>query len=363
MEMHPMPLWKGTILLAALAVLLGCQNGKAVTAAPGPKKQEKVPVATAKVRADTAASYFATTSTLQPEARAEVRSRTTGVVRQIHCEEGDQVEAGALLLTLEDDDQKIRLNQARLAAEQAQSEFTRMAAMREKGILSDQDFDLVRNKLKQAEADVEQATLQLSYTSISAPFSGHVVRRLVDPGADITPGTSLFVMMDLEPLLLRIHLPSNRMAKVKKGQKVEIRVKELEPFSGVISLVSPIVDEATGTVKITAEVRDYPSLVRPGDFAEVRIQTLVRPNALLIPSTAVIEEPGGAYVFEAREGRAVRRSIRLGIVESGWSEVVEGLELGLPVVVRGQRNLQDGAEIEVMEEEAPQGDAEKESQP
>ncbi|MCB1050601.1 MAG: efflux RND transporter periplasmic adaptor subunit [Acidobacteria bacterium] len=345
----------GFLILGTVACNKADANQKAQG---GPPKMEKVPVAVSPVKIGPATSYFATTSTLQPEARAEIRSRTTGIVRQIFKEEGDAVEKEDILLKLEDDDLKIRLEQAQIALNQAQTEYDRKQRMKEMGVLADQEFDLVKHNLEKAQADLNQAELSLSYTVITAPFSGKIVRRQVDVGANITPGIELFQIMDTDPLLLKIYLPSNRMAQIKVGQKVEIEVTPYPAFTGEISLVSPIVEEETGTVKVTAEVHQYPNGIRPGDFAKVRILTLKRDNAMLVNSSAVIEEPSGHFVYVLDGNKARKQAVELGIVESGWTEIISGLDPASQIVVKGQRNLREGSEVVVIETKKTETEAE-----
>jgi RND family efflux transporter MFP subunit len=118
---------------------------------------------------------------------------------------------------------------------------------------------------------------------------------------------------------------------------------------GKVSLVSPIVDPATGTVKVTAEIHDYPPGTRAGDFAQVRIVTARHERATLVPSRAVFEEQGSDILFVVEDHKAVRRIVETGFVDGDLTEVLGGVEEGELVIVKGQRELRDGAGVEVLE--------------
>ncbi|QTD52594.1 efflux RND transporter periplasmic adaptor subunit [Sulfidibacter corallicola] len=345
------------ILMVVGALQIGCsqatQGGQqpAANGQTAKKKEVKpIPVAVTTVEVDDAASYYTTTTTIQAEYRASILARTTGVVRHLAHEEGATVEAGEMLLQLEDDDQKLKVRQAQLELKHLQNEQARRAKMREAGFLSPQEYDEIENQVERAMASVEEAELALSYTQVRAPFSGRLVRRLIDLGANVQPGTELFQIMDVDPLLLRVYIPANRLGRVQPGQEIKIRRdSDGTELTGIINLVSPIVDAESGTVKVTAQITSYPEGIRPGDFVEARVVTELRRDAMLVPSVAVFEEKGESILYVSNSGKAERRVVEVGFVESGKTEILEGITANDMVVVKGQRNLRDGIPIDVKE--------------
>jgi membrane fusion protein (multidrug efflux system) len=307
-------------------------------------------VAVAEVEIGDASSYYTSTATLEAEHHAQLLARTTGVVREIAREEGDRVKAGDLLLRLEDDEARQRLEQADANLAMAQAEHARRTRMRDGGLLSDEEFETTENTLRIREAERELAKLQFDFTRVRSPLDGRVVRRLVDLGQNVTPGTPLFEVMDVEPLLARVHIPAKRMGFVEVGQDITISLETTdETLHGRVSLVSPIVDPTTGTVKVTAEIDDYPETTRPGDFAQVSIVTERHEATRLVPSVAVFEEQGRDVLYVVEDGKAARRIVETGFVDGDLTEIVDGLSPEALVVVRGQRQLRDGAEVEVLE--------------
>lgn len=311
--------------------------------------REAVNVAVELVRLGEAASFYTTTASIEAEFEAEIRSRSEGVVKELLKEEGDVVESGDLLAVIDDSDQILRLKQAELTAEQARGEYRRSQRMEKAGVLPADQFELTENALKQAEAELELATLALSYTRVNAPFAGTITGRLIDVGANISPAAALFNIMDMDPLLVKVHVPATRMGKVAVGQDVDVHVESVEAhLTGRIRLISPVVDPATGTVKVTVEIDSYPGTIRPGDFVNVRLVTERNPEAMLVPTTAVIEDQGSHHVFIATDNRAVKRVVVIGFADQGATEIRSGLEGNEQIVVKGQRNLRDGMPIEII---------------
>ena len=341
----------GLVSCAALVLMTACNGQKPVAADAGEKKAPKpIPIAVTRVEVGPAHSVYTTTATLEAEHHAEVRVRTTGVIRSISHEEGDRVEAGDVLMQLENEDQELGVKQARIRLAQMEQVYDRGVKMREAGIMAPEDFEQAENNWKSAKANLEVAELALAHTTIKAPLSGKVVRRFLDRGAHVQSGTVVFEIMDMSPLLVRVHVPANQVGNVAEGQPIDVRLDSNNAqMQAVVRLVSPIVDPDTGTVKITAEIKDYPANTRAGDFAEVHLVTDRRDNAMLVPSVAVFEEQGRRVLYVTTDGKAFRRNVVVGFMESGKTEILSGIEAGDLIVTKGQRNLRDGLPVEILE--------------
>jgi len=343
-------------VLLALGLLSACSDdspgkrgGPGSPPGAGAKPAKSIPVEVTTAEIGTAASYYVTTATLEPNSDATINARTSGVVREILHEEGDDVKAGEILLLLEDDDQKLRLKQAQQKLDSAKREFNRLNTMKKTGAVSPNEWEAANNTYLSAQTDKELAELALSYTRISAPFDGRIVWREVDLGEHVATGNLLMRLMSIDPLLVRVHVPANRIGRVAKGQMIELQVDSAkESLKGLIDLVSPIVDPATGTIKVTVKLEEYPVNVRPGDFTEIKMITDKRENAMLLPSVAIIEERGAHYLFVEQENKAIRKSVEIGYVLGEQTEVISGISAEDKVVNKGQRNLNDGNLLQVI---------------
>lgn len=314
-----------------------------------------VPVAVAPVAVGSIAAYYDATATLEAEKQAEILARVDGVVGALAVEEGDRVAAGDLLLSIDNDEYRYRVEQAAAASANQRARFERFEAMVAEALVSDEEFQAAKSELANAEAEEGLARLTLSYTRVTAPFAGRVTSRLVDVGQNVSNGTPLFVLADFEPLLARVHVPGREFRTLQRDEPVRLTLDSSgERLEGRIKLISPIIDPASGTIKLTIEIPRYPDDVRPGDFAQVRIVTERRDGAVLVPRGAVLTDKGEqvVYVPVAAEGGATaeRRVVEVGFADEDHAQILSGLAADERVVVKGQRSLKHGSPLKILEE-------------
>ena len=359
------------MMLTVLAGVFGCSGQEEAGTTEGHGRggrpaQRAVPVAVAAVGTGEIASYYRATATLEAQKEAEILARVSGVVEALLAEEGDVVTAGSPLLRIDNDEYRLRLTQTEAATANLRSRFERLEAMVAEQLVTEEEYEAARSDLASAEAEEGLAALNLSYTTVRAPFTGGVTQRLVDVGSNLSVGVPLFVMADFDPLLARVHVPSKEFRKLRQDQVVGLVLdSDGRRLAGRIVLIAPVIDPESGTIKVTVEVPDYPIGTRPGDFAEVRIVTELRPDATLVPREAVVTEKGETVVYVAGEGGrsgegdrpgehettgvvAQRRVVEVGFTDDKYSQIVAGVEPGERVVVKGQRSLEDGEALTIL---------------
>ena len=296
------------------------------------------------------ATYYRATASLDPDKQADILARVSGVVDSIVAEEGDRVGNGQVLLHIVDDEYRHRTTMARVDLEKQQARLNRAQKIFAQGLSSAEDFDTIRTDTASAEAALELAELELSYTKVKAPFAGTVVRRLVDQGQTVANGTALFTMADMHRLLARVHIPAKEFRSIRPDQPVQLLVSSTgDRLEGRIDLVNPLVDPESGTIKVTVEVTDYPSSTRPGDFVEVSIVTDRHEGSLLVPRIAVVTERGQRSVYVIDGATAHQRTVEVGFEDDVNAEILSGLGSGELVVVQGQRSLRDGQPVSVLD--------------
>ena len=313
---------------------------------PGGRGAAAIPVKGEKVTRSDMSAYVETYARLEAERQVSVLARTTGLLEELAVEEGTEVEQGQILLRLDKEELNLRLRQAKAAYEEANANYERIEVLHEQRMVSQTEYETTRLRFANAKLGLEEVQLNLNYTDIKAPISGVVTQRLIEVGDLVRNNQEVFVIADLDPLLVRIFVPERRMYQLHPGQEATIAVEALpeRSFHGKIRMISPEVDPESGTVKATLEV-DSNGLLKPGMFATVRIITERRPQTLTIPKKALVLETDEDDVFLIVEGKVRRVAVELGFVEGDQVEVLSGLKEDDLVVTVGHEGLKDDVSV------------------
>lgn len=327
-------------------------NGKAKEEAkPEEKKKAPVPVSVAAVETGTVSSYIRSTANLISDNEVKILTESDGRIARLLVDEGDWVSKGQTLATLDREDTGIDLAKREVKSENARLAFERGERMLREGLISQELFEKLRMENEMSRQEVAEGRYNIGKTAIRAPFSGRITSRIVEQGQHLRAGEELFVLADFDPLVAFIHLPEREVLGLKPGRETRITLKADDSvrFAGRIRQISPVVDPATGTVKVTVEaVNPLPAAVRPGGFVTIDIIRESRDGAVLVPRQAVLRELQSAHVFVARNGIAEKRAVRLGLEEGETIEAIAGLKPGERVIVAGQGSLKQGSPVEIL---------------
>jgi len=309
-----------------------------------------IPIEVAVVELGSVTSYLTASANLVPEADVKVLAEAQGRVDELLVEEGDAIAADQRLAVLNREEAEIARNKAVLRATNAEAAFSRAGETLEQGLISKEEYDRLRMQHDVAQQEVAEAEYLLSKTVIRAPFGGRVTERFVKPGQHVRPGDVLFSVADFDPLIARIYLPEKEVLTLAEGRRVRITLvaDEMVAFEGKIAQISPIVDTATGTVKVTVQALRHPAQVRPGAFVTIGIVREQRDNVVIVPRESVIRELRSTHVFVQDGDEAVKRAVSLGLEEGDTVEITQGLTAGEHIVVAGQGGLKQGTKIKVI---------------
>jgi membrane fusion protein (multidrug efflux system) len=313
----------------------------------GEKKTPPVPVEVAQVERREISSYYVTTATLEPEKKVDILAKISNEVAEIRVEEGDRVKKGHVLCRLDDEEQRVALDHARINREQKKNDHDRIEEMYKQSLISEKEYLDSRYQYELAVNAYEAATLRYEYTRIRAPFDGIITERLVDEGENITIGARLFVMADTDPLRLTMYLPEGEIKTVRGGQVVFI-VPDANPsmsFTGAVVRIAPEVDQRTGTVKVTAETRGGGI---PGSFVRVKIVTDTRSSTLAVPRRGVVSDAGDRFVFITEADTVRKVEVAVGYEDENFAEILTGLEEGDSVVLAGSGGVRTGTKIKIV---------------
>ncbi|GMR23676.1 MAG: hypothetical protein BMS9Abin37_2127 [Acidobacteriota bacterium] len=318
-----------------------------------------VPVEVAAIERRSVSSFLETNGSLEAENDVQIVARTQGPIVELAAEEGMRLSKGDLMLKIDETETLAQVEIAKVALKDALRAHERARAARESEIISEEVYDVALAQHESAEAQLMNAEINYSYTMVTAPFDGIVVERLVKLAENVTANQELFRFSEFDPLLCKIQVPEKELSRLRKGQTAHLNVEAWpdERFQASVLRISPVVDPATGTIRVTLQVRAR-SKLSPGMFARVFLVTDTHEGAVVMPKRALSVESLSDTVFVVNdEGQAVRRDIELGYEETDVVEVLSGLEVGERVIVVGQDGLTDGTPIQVLKgpgaDEAP----------
>lgn len=333
---------------ASILMLSACQQGD--RAAAEDETAPPIPVETSSpVRGDVVAVYSGT-APVEAFAEADVIAKVEGEIREILVEEGDDIEKDQVLARLDGERLRLELNESAARLRKMQRDFQRNKDLREKGLLSEGDYEKIRYDLEALEADHNLAKLELDYTQIRAPITGVISERYIKLGNTVRVGEPLFRVTSFDPLVAYLHVPEREYRQISQGQPVAIDIDALDgqEILAEVTRVSPVVDAATGTFKITVELRDELRRIKPGMFSRISIAYDRHENVLQVPRSAIVEDTGAKSVFVVEDGKAVRRIVTTGYGENGMIEIVDGLDENDDVITVGQIGLKPGASVSVI---------------
>ena len=297
-------------------------------------------------------SFLLYNSTLETEEMAEVYSRISGLVEKLVVEEGDRVKKNQPLAYLERDTYVLDEENARLQYDKQKSEFNRFKALKEKNLVSEEEFETKRLALRQAELQWKQAQLNLDYTIIRSPINGVVGERFIRLGDRIQPSTKLFVIANLNKKEVKLYVPQDELLKCYHNQRAVVTtdVAPDKKFAGWVKRISPIVDPVSGTFKVTVGVKDPQNILHPGMFLSTMLVVDSRENALLLPKPAILYENERSYFFILLGDSVQKIELKKGFEDAEKVEVLNPVPDSVAVVVVGQEGLKDGSKVEVMNE-------------
>ena len=336
-----------------------------------------LPVVAAPARQGSIDVYLSALGTVTPRNMVTVRSRVDGQLMQVAFREGQLVKTGELLAEIDPRPFEVQLTQAQgqLAKDQAllknaQLDLERYRTLLSQDSISKQQVDTQESLVRQYEGtvkadqgQVDNAKLQLVYSRVTAPISGVVGLRQIDPGNIIhaSDTSGLVVITQLQPITVIFPIPEDNLpqvvARLKSGTPVPVdawdRAQKTKLATGKLLTFDNQIDTTTGTVKLRAEFANDDSALFPNQFVNVRMAAETRTGATLVPSAAVLRGAPGTFVYLVKDDHSVTVApVKLGPVQGETTAIESGIAPGDLVVVDGTDKLREGAKVELITPEA-----------
>ncbi|WP_339947774.1 efflux RND transporter periplasmic adaptor subunit [uncultured Albimonas sp.] len=288
----------------------------------------------------------------------ELRFSVGGRVTAIQFRDGDPVEADDPLATLDDGAERSALAVAQAELAEARAAFDRAVALQDQGRITASTYDSAKAAMLRTEARLDAARTDLGHMVLRAPFAGVIGFAEVDQGAVVSSSTPLATLEDISQLDVEFRVPERFFGDVETGAPVRARTRIFpdETFTGVVEAIDRRVDEVSRAFLVRARF-DNPGLRLPaGVFMQVDLVMGSRPG-VLAPEESLVTEAGEVHLYVvAPDDTVQRRAVTIGGRRAGAAEILEGLEAGERVVVRGLQKVRDGAPVRVLGEE-PRSDA------
>lgn len=339
-------------VLAAVVLLRSFQRG-----VPMPKAAQAPgrPVTVAKVLTKDVPLYLDEIGTCAAYETVQVQAQVNGVIIARHFQDGSDVKKGDLLFTIDPRPYQAALDQAKAQAELDQVTLKRQEDLRNRKVISQQDYDQAVANAQRSKAAADAAQVNLDWCYIKSPIDGRVGLRNVDVGNLVGPSTqSLVTILGLDPIYTDFTVAENDLPLVRKylgGPNVKVQTYlpdgSIAPRTGDLYFIDNAVQPGSGTVKARGVTPNPDRALWPSEFVRVRFILEIVKNATLVPSQAVQVSQAGPFVFIVKSDNTVeQRTVKPGQRQEGDLTVIEnGVKGGETVVVTGQLALAPGTKV------------------
>lgn len=355
---------KAIAFLVVLAVLAGgglwfwsTQDGAATDAsqpAMDAGVDRRIPVRLATVAPQRFETVLESLGTAQANESVTITASVTANVAEVAFSDGDEVEAGQILVRLASAEEFAEQREAEVTLAEQRRELNRIRGLADDGIVPRQQVDQQRSRVQEAEARLAAVEARLSDRVIRAPFSGVLGLRRVSTGSLVSPGTAVAELDDISVIKVDFTVSERYLGAVNSGQAIEARTVAFPDrvYRGKVTAISTRIDVATRTLMVRAEIDNADRDLRPGMLLTTRLPLDSR-EQLAVPEGALVATADQHFVFVIDDdGVAQRREIRIGRRMPGVVEVLDGLSEGDRVVEEGTLRVRQGSDVRVLGEES-----------
>lgn len=299
---------------------------------------------------------------LEPVWSADISPKVDGRIDRLYVEEGDAVQAGTVLASLDISELSAQVTQAegnlyaaRANVEQAELDLKRTSSLAQQGAVSAQALDTARIKrdlafgqLRSAEGNLAQLASRLQSAAVESPRTGTVVKRYLQAGFYTKAGSPIVSVADVSSLLAKATIGEAQISEISAGTPAKIIVAALgnKEFTGAVTRISPAAALPSRTFVAEVTIPNPGNFIRAGMFGKVEVAGAIHKNVLVVPESALVmrEDQKTVYVID-NENKVQQRVLKLGYVGQGIAEVLDGVQEGERIVVAGQNKIKDGATV------------------
>ena len=327
------------LLLIGILCLAACNNAETKTT----KEERKVPVEVIQVHRQPREEMLNFLGTVEPNREMKVSFKIGGKIKSLAIEEGHLVKAGTLLAQLDLTELMAKKEKALENKNKAKRDMDRMEKLFKKNIVPESSFQDSRSLFISASAELKIVEDNIKNSTIRAPFTGRITKKLSEVGEIISPAMPVAILTEMEPILVKASVPDNFIQKIRTGKTVHVLVDShpQEKFKGVINRIETTVDPLSRTFRVEIRLANPGEKLRPGLIAHVEIIHREKGLGIFIPLDSIIGFGSNPTIFLIKNLMAKKRMIKTGKIMGDQVEVLEGLVEGEILVVSGQEYLKD----------------------
>lgn len=344
--------------------------GTLLFATANARADEAVPVRVIEAAAAEAAETLRLTGTVTARQRAHLSPRVSGLVKVVHVDAGDVVKRGDVLVELDRTLGELAVRRAEAALSEARTQLAEARRLQSeaKELVVDNfipetearargaNVELTDATATRLEVELREAVERLERHAVPAPFAGVIASKQTEAGEWVETGTPVVELVGTEGLRIDVQAPQERFSDIDADTRVAVRLDghPREEWSGRVGAVVPVNDPGARTFLVRVLVDEAAEFLMPGMSAEVSFAIRGDGVAVTVPRDALVRAPDGSdrvWIVASDDGaaRAEPRTVRIGRSLAETVEVVDGLEPGLPVVVRGNESLREGQAVQIVE--------------
>lgn len=291
---------------------------------------------------------FPITGVLLPDEEVDLSFETSGKVVEINFEEGTTVKKGQLLAKVNDRQLQAQLQRLLAQLKLAEDRVFRQSALLERDAVSKEAYEQVKTDLATLKADIDIVKANIDLTELRAPFDGVIGLRQISVGSYASPTTMVAKLTKISPLKVQFSVPERYANQIKKGTKLTFNIDgKLDSFPVEVYAVESTIDPNMHNFMVRALYPNTGRTLMPGRYASIRLKKQEIPNAIAIPSEAIVPEMGKDKVFVYRAGKAEPVDVVTGLRTDAEVQVVRGLQMGDTIIVSGTLQLRTGLPVEL----------------
>jgi RND family efflux transporter MFP subunit len=284
--------------------------------------------------------------TFEPIRQNTIGSDAQGKIIKLEIQEGDRVNAGQLLAKIDDEMILLQLQNLEVSIEGQEKDDERYSNLANNQVIPGVQLEKNKLGLKASSIQKKQLMKQLKSTSVLAPFSGVITKKLVDLGSVVGGGLPLFEITDVSKLKLTVNVPERDILKFKLNQTVQVAadIYSDRKFEGKVSNISVQADKSHN-FKVQITVENGKQELMAGMYGSISLSNNMSTTALAIPRSALIGSTKNPQVYLNKNGKAILTSFSAGTSDGDFIEVISGIEKSDRIIVKGQVNLQNNSNV------------------